>query len=293
MRISFIGLGNMGGGMARNLLAHCKTRAHVFTAFDIRAGACGALAADGARVADSAARAAADADVLFTSLPGAAQIHAVADEVLRALPAHAVWFETSTNDPGEWKKICAMARSVTLVDAPVTGGAEGAAAGTLTMLLGGDERAPELHRELLQSMANKIVHMGPHGAGYVAKLCQLHLNYLAAQGIGEALMLAAKSGLNLQTLHEVFRESCAQSYVAERYIPKVLDGGYDDSFTLGLAEKDMRLISALGKQLGVELALGDSVHARYQTACKTYGDDAPHLSNIRLLEEQAKKLLRA
>ena len=296
MNIGFIGLGNMGSGMARNLLAHCQSHGCRLLVFDINTAAVDRLIRLGAAHGRSVPRLAAQVEVLFTSLPGAGEINQLgfgAHGILQTLPANAVWFETSTNEPSQWEKLVAQAADkLTLIDAPVTGGAEGAAAGALTMLIGGDEQVLETHRGLVASIAGKAVYMGPSGAGYVAKLCQLHLNYLAAQGVGEAMMLAAKSGLNLQTLHEVLMNSCAQSYVADHYIPRVLDGSYDPSFTLGLAARDMRLVSDLGRHLNVELTLGESVYARYQKACMTYGGDAPHLSSIRLIEEQSQKLLR-
>ena len=296
MKIGCIGLGNMGGGIARNLHAYCKPRGDALLVYDINRAALQRLIELGAVQCASAGELAARVDVLFTSLPGAAQINDLAfgdDGILNTLRPGAVWFETSTNEIPDWQKILAAADdALILVDAPVTGGAEGAAAGALTMLLGIDEHTYATHRELLAAISTEAVRMGNSGAGYVAKLCQLHLNYLAAHGIGEAMMLAAKAGLNLALLHKVLMKSCAQSYVADNYIPKVLDGSYDPSFALGLATRDMRLISELGAHLGVELRIADEVYAQYIKACKTYGEDAPHLSNLRLIETQSGKLLR-
>lgn len=286
----------MGSGMARNLLAYCQARGHCLWVFDINKDVVAEFVRLGARAGNSVSALSSQVEVLFTSLPSAKEITAVAlseDGILQTLPVNAVWFETSTNELPEWKKIVAQAADTqALIDAPVTGGVEGAAAGTLTMLLGGSEQVLDTHRDLLASITDKVVYMGVSGAGYVSKLCQLHLNYLAAQGIGEAMMLAAEAGLDMKSLHQVLMNSCAQSYVVDHYIPKVLDGSYDPSFTLGLATKDMRLISELGKHLNVELILGEAVYARYQKACKVYGKEAPHLSNIRLIEEQSQKLLR-
>lgn len=104
-----------------------------------------------------------------------------------------------------------------LVDGPVTGGAEGATAGTFTMLMGVSGADHEKWVELLNSLTNKARRMGPSGAVYVNKLAQLHLNYLVAQGIGETLMLVAKANLELGTLHEILQASCAQSYVVDAY----------------------------------------------------------------------------
>ena len=296
MNIGFIGLGNMGSGMAANLSIWCRENSHRLLVWDINQQAIDNLVAAGAEDAGSIARLAQHVEVLFTSLPSSREVGLVArgDQGLLAnLPEGAIWFETSTNDLSEWKTLQAEApEHLQLVDAPVTGGAEGAAAGTLTMLLGIEQQLLNSCSELLASFTGKAVRMGPCGAGYVTKLCQLHLNYLVAQGIGEALMLGAKADLHMPTLYKVLQNSCAQSYVVDAYIPKVLDGSYDPSFALGLATKDMRLITALGEHLEVELRLADGVYETYKQATEAYGPDAPHLSVVRLIEESAGKLLR-
>ena len=105
-------------------------------------------------------------------------------------------------------------------------------------------------------------------------------------------MLGAKAELNLDTLHTVLQSSCAQSYVVDRYIPKILDGSYDPSFTLGLATKDMRLVTGLGEHLGVPLTLADQVYSTYQSATEEYGADEPHLKIVKRLEDHAGLPLR-
>lgn len=296
MNIGFIGLGNMGSGMAANLLAYCQREGHQLAVLDINQSAVARLTAQGALNGASAGELAANSDVLFTSLPSSKEINALAQGdtgILNHLKPGSVWFDTSTNEVSAWEALRAQASdAVHLVDAPVTGGSEGAAAGTLTMLLGGEQGVIEKYRPVLESFTKRAVYMGPSGAGYTTKLAQLHLNYLVAQGIGEALMLGAKAKLDLNTLYDVLNNSCASSYVVENYIPKVLDGSYDDSFKLGLAEKDMRLINQLGEHLDVELPLGSLVYQTYQKATQAYGFDAPHLSVVRLVEEQAATPLR-
>ena len=296
MNIGFIGLGNMGSGMAANLLAYCQREGHHLSVLDINQSAVAALTAKGAEAAASVAEIAAHSAVLFTSLPSSKEINTLAlgeNGILNNLKAGAVWLDTSTNEVSAWEVLREQAGdTVHLVDAPVTGGSEGAAAGTLTMLLGGEQSVIERYRPILESFTKRAVYMGPAGAGYTTKLAQLHLNYLVAQGIGEALMLGAKAKLDLNTLYDVLSNSCARSYVVESYIPKVLDGSYDDSFKLGLAEKDMRLINQLGEHLNVELTLGAVVYDTYKKATKAYGFDAPHLSVLRLIEDRSDTQLR-
>ncbi|MCD5987204.1 NAD(P)-dependent oxidoreductase [Pseudomonas sp. CDFA 553] len=297
MKIGFIGLGNMGSGMAANLLRYCLANGHTLTVLDLNPSAVERLVSAGAISGASVQEIASQSDILFTSLPSSKQVNQVAlgsDGILQNAKADAIWIETSTSELAEWSKIRALAPDhLTLVDGPVTGGAEGAAVGTLTMLLGIDEPVLEVVQPILASFTKRAVRMGPPGAGYVTKLIQLHLNYLVAQGIGEALMLGAKAELDLNVLHNVLQNSCAQSYVVDRYIPMVLDGTYDPSFALGLATKDMRLITGLGDYLSVDLTLANTVYQTYQKATEKYGESAPHLAVLKLIEESGGKLLRS
>ena len=105
-------------------------------------------------------------------------------------------------------------------------------------------------------------------------------------------MMGAKANLDLNTLHSVLINSCSQSYVVENYIPKVLDGSYDDSFSLGLAEKDIKLIVELGHHLGISMPLGEKVYKTYEEAKMKYGEQSPHLSVVRLIEDKHNQKLR-
>lgn len=297
MKIGFIGLGNMGSGMAANLLEFCKSTGDELLVQDLNQAVVDQFIANGACAGESVKNIAQNCEVIFTSLPSSVQVNQIAfgsDGILENALPNATWFETSTNELAEWEKVTAAASSgITLIDGPVTGGAEGATAGTLTMLLGIEQEDLEKFAPLLSAFTKRAVRMGPSGAGYVTKLAQLHLNYLVAQGIGEALMMGAKAELDLNTLHNVLQNSCAQSYVVDSYIPKVLDGSYDRSFALGLATKDMRLITELGSHLGVDMVLGNKVYNTYQIATEKYGPEVPHLSVLKLIEEQSEQLLRS
>jgi len=296
MKIGFIGLGNMGSGMARNLLKYCKANAIELMVMDLNQAVVEQFVCDGAVAGESVKNIAQSCDVIFTSLPSAVQINQIAfgaEGILENAKEGTTWFETSTNELAQWQKITGAGSAITLVDAPITGGAEGAAAGTLSMLLGVEHEVLDQFEQMLASFTKRAVRMGPSGAGYVTKLAQLHLNYLVAQGIGEALMMGAKANLDLNVLHNVLQNSCAQSYVVDSYIPKVLDGSYDQSFALGLATKDMRLITELGSHLGIDMTLGKRVYETYQSATEKYGPDVPHLSVLKLIEEQNSQLLRS
>jgi len=296
MNIGFIGLGNMGAGMAQNLLMHCKSSGDNLIVLDINETVLADFIAKGAINGESASKMCPQCDVLFTSLPSSKEVNLLAfgnEGILHNLKKGATWFETSTNELAEWEKVREVAPNhLTLVDAPVSGGAERATSGTLTTFLGIEKEVLKKFESLLKVFASKVILMGPSGSGYVTKLVQLHLNYLVAQGIGETLMMGAKANLDLETLHSVLMNSCSQSYVVENYIPKVLNGSYDDSFSLGLAEKDIKLIVELGHHLGVSMPLGEKVYKTYQEAKKLYGEDSPHLSVVRLIEETHNQKLR-
>ncbi len=296
MNIGFIGLGNMGAGMAQNLLMHCKSSGDNLIVLDINETVLNEFIAKGAVNGESASKMCPQCDVLFTSLPSSKEVNLLAfgnEGILHNLKKGATWFETSTNELAEWEKVREVAPNhLTLVDAPVSGGAERATSGTLTTFLGIEKEVLKKFESLLKVFASKVILMGPSGSGYVTKLVQLHLNYLVAQGIGETLMMGAKANLDLETLHSVLMNSCSQSYVVENYIPKVLNGSYDDSFSLGLAEKDIKLIVELGHHLGVSMPLGEKVYKTYQEAKKLYGEDSPHLSVVRLIEETHNQKLR-
>ena len=296
MNIGFIGLGNMGAGMAHNLLMHCKDSDDALIVLDINETVLADFIAKGAINGESVSKMCPQCDVLFTSLPSSKEVNLLAfgnEGILHNLKKGATWFETSTNELAEWEKVREVAPNhLTLVDAPVSGGAERATSGTLTTFLGIEKEVLKMFESLLKVFASKVILMGPSGSGYVTKLVQLHLNYLVAQGIGETLMMGAKANLDLETLHSVLMNSCSQSYVVENYIPKVLNGSYDDSFSLGLAEKDIKLIVELGHHLGVSMPLGEKVYKTYQEAKKLYGEDSPHLSVVRLIEETHNQKLR-
>ncbi len=292
--VGVIGVGNMGGGIARNLL----NAGYPVTVFDRNPELVVELASFGARCAANLSELVISVDIVITSLPGPAEIEEVAlkeSGILATARAGLIWIECSTNDPATWKRILTKARTkaIDLVDAPVTGGGEGARNGTLSILMGGREEICAAVLPLLGAFGKNIYYLGPPGAGYAAKLCQLHLNYLVVMGIGEALMLGARADLDLDTLYEMLRNSCAQSYVVDQYIPHLLAGDYDPSFSLGLAEKDLRLIESLAETMQVPLELGSVVARAYVDARERYGGSVPHLSVLRRIEERHRLYLRS
>ncbi len=293
MEIAFIGLGVMGGPMAANL----ARAGYSLTVYDLDGEKCRRLADLGAAVAGSPGEAVRDADTVITSLPGPKQIRAAAfesDGILANMRPGATWIDTSTNNRAVGGEILAAARirGLSLLDAPISGGSEGAAAGTLTILVGGDDDLFRRCLPILRTIGERIEYLGPNGAGYAAKIAQVVLCYVHSLALSEAMMLGVKGGVAAEKMLEIIQNSTGTSYVASRYGPQILNGDYDPSFTLGLALKDMRLVRELARSVGASLPLCDLVEETYEKACDLYGQASNHLMAVKLLEDRHRTPLR-
>ncbi len=287
--LAVIGLGNIGGGVARNLVA----AGHAVTVVDLDADKVAALVALGATAAASPTEAAASADVVVTSLPGPKQIAAVGADIVPAMRPAATWIEMSTNDLDTARMLadqCATV-GVHLIDAPVSGGPEGAAAGTLSIFVGGDDDAVADVLPLLHDIGSKVDHLGPTGAGIVAKIAQVTLCYTQTVTLIEALLLGVKGGVAPGKMLELIQNSAGTSYCATAYGPEILAGTYDASFPLSHAAKDMRLAMEMAVTMGVELPFTRDVAALYAEAEATFGSDAAHCLAAQLIERKNNLLL--
>ena len=295
MNIGFIGLGVMGSPMAQNLQ---RSGQHQLKVFDIDPARCKALCASGARTAVDVFDVVRDADVVMTSLPGPKQIEEVAlgdNGFVAQMKSAAAWIDLSTNNLAVAEKIRVAAQTfaIDLLDAPVSGGDEGARAGNLTILVGGDRAVFERYLAVLEIIGERVTLLGDHGAGYSAKIAQVVLCYLHSLALSEALMLGVKGGVDPQQMLDIIQNSTGKSYVADRYGPPILKGDYDPSFTVGLAHKDMKLAAEMAASLGIRLPMCDLTTATYARAMESYGFDANHLRAVRLLEEDNNTFLQA
>ena len=293
MDIGFIGLGVMGGPMACNLVR----AGYRMKVFDIDPERNAPLAALGAEVASSIADAVSGVDFVMTSLPGPKQIRSVTfgpDGVIENMQTGGTWIELSTNNRSTGDDIlyALNERGMHGLDAPVSGGSEGAADGTLTVLVGGLEAVFQKALPILQTIGNRIEHVGPHGAGYAAKIAQVVLCYVHSLALSEAMMLGVKGGVPAGKMLDIIENSTGRSYVASRYGPSILDGDYDPSFTLELALKDMRLATELAEFGGADLPLCRLTEDTYEKACDTFGGQSNHLTAVKLLEDQNGTPLR-
>jgi 3-hydroxyisobutyrate dehydrogenase-like beta-hydroxyacid dehydrogenase len=295
MNIGFIGLGVMGNPMAQNLQ---RSGQHQLKVFDIDPARCTTVCALGARAATDIADVVRDADVVMTSLPGPQQIESAAlgdNGFIAQMKSAAAWIDLSTNNLAVAEEIrsAAQGREVDILDAPVSGGDEGARAGNLAILVGGDQAVFERYLPLLEIIGERVSLLGAHGAGYSAKIAQVVLCYLHSLALSEALMLGIKGGVDPQQMLDIIQNSTGRSYVADRYGPPILNGDYDPSFTVGLAHKDMKLAAEMAQKLGIRLPMCDLTTATYARAIEAYGFDANHLRAVRLLEEDNNTFLQA
>lgn len=289
MRIGFIGLGNMGSHMARHLI-HAG---HDVTVHDVRRAAAEEHVALGARWAETPAECAGAADVLITMLPTP---RIVADVLLAAGPALApgsLWIDMSTSTPETARRMGEEVlddRGVRRLDAPVSGMARGAAAGTLQIFVGGTTTDFQYALPIFHTLGDpdRVLHVGGAGHGYVVKLMINLLWFSHAVATSEVLAMGVKAGVDLGVLRSSLLASPAASHFLDHDVLSVLvDGDYDDSFALALACKDLGLAVDVGRDVGVATELSALVEQIYRRARTVYGDLAGELSPMRLYEAQA------
>ena len=267
MKIGFIGLGNMGGHMARNL----AVAGHEVTGFDV-AG----IRVEGVAQASSSAEAAMGADVLVTMLPNGQILRAVAAEVIPALPENACFIDCSTVDVESARAVAAD--WPLSVDAPVSGGIGGADAGTLTFMAGGSAKAFKIAEPLFEIMGQKAVHCGESGAGQAAKICNNMILGATMIVTCEAFALADKLGLDRQKMFDVVSTSSGYSWSLNAYCPapgigpqSPADNDYNPGFASELMLKDLRLSQQAAEAVGAATPLGQ--HATQEYARFVEGED--------------------
>jgi 3-hydroxyisobutyrate dehydrogenase len=247
--IAFIGLGNMGGPMASNLIK----AGHKVTVFDLSKSAVEALVAEGASTADSGKGAVAGAECVITMLPAGKHVEAVylgEDGLLSALPKGTLVIDSSTIAPETARAVAEAAaeRGLDFMDAPVSGGVGGAKAGTLTFICGSGESTFGRARPILEGMGKNIFHAGEHGAGQVAKICNNMLLAVLMAGTSEALALGVKNGLDPAVLSEIMKQSSGGNWALNVYNPwpGVMEAApasrdYQGGFLVNLMAKDLGL----------------------------------------------------
>lgn len=270
-KIAFIGLGNMGGPMAANLIK----AGHQLRVFDLVPAALDAAAAAGAHAAGSAHDTLADAEIVISMLPASRHVEGLyfgEAGILAQIPAGALVIDCSTIAPVTARKVAAaaQARGLAMLDAPVSGGTAGAAAGTLTFIVGGAAETLERARPVLQAMGKNIFHVGDNGAGQVAKLCNNMALGVIMAATGEALALGVAQGLDPAVLSQMMAVSTGRSWATEvcNPWPGVLPNapasrGYSGGFGNDLMLKDLGLVTESAVQAGVSIPLGELARNLY------------------------------
>ncbi|MEQ4576161.1 MAG: 3-hydroxyisobutyrate dehydrogenase [Gammaproteobacteria bacterium] len=270
-RIAFIGLGNMGGPMAANLVK----AGHAVHAYDLVPAALDAAVAAGASAAGSAQATLEGAEVVISMLPASRHVEGLYlgdDGILAGIPAGALVIDCSTIAPATARKVAAAAQSrgLQMIDAPVSGGTAGAAAGTLTFIVGGEASALERARPVLQSMGKNIFHVGDSGAGQVAKLCNNMALGVIMAVTGEAIALGVAHGLDPKVLSQMMAVSTGRSWATEvcNPWPGVLENapasrGYSGGFGNDLMLKDLGLAVEAAMSTGASIPLGELARNLY------------------------------
>lgn len=273
MKVGFIGLGTMGAFMAANLQKYLLKSNHGMVVHDINRAAAEGCIAGGATWADSPKALAEQCDVIFASLPGPPEVEAVAlgaDGLIHGMKKGAVFLDLSTNSPTLVRKIHDLMaeKGLHMLDAPVSGGPNGARSGKLAIWLGGDEKLFNEHKGLLDAIGDQARYVGPIGAGSVAKLVHNCAGYCLNAALAEVFSMGVKGGVEPLALWEAVRTGArGRGRTFDGLIDQFLVGKYDPpQFALKLAHKDMSLATQLGRDLGVPMRVANTALAEMTEA---------------------------
>jgi len=291
---AFLGLGAMGAPMAARLARggalavwnRTRSRAEEFAR------------AHGARSAATPREAATGADVVITCLPTSREVEALLDGpdgLLAGLASGALLLDCTSGDPATSRRIAARVggQGVAFADAPVSGGTNGAEAGTLTIMVGAGKETFARALPILQSMGSRIEHVGPVGAGHALKAVNNALLAVNILAVGEGLAALVKAGVPARTALDVINVSSGQSFVSRTLVPeRVLTGAWPRTFRLALLEKDVGIARDLLRETGVEGPVLDLAGEVFGRARSALGESADHVEAIRLIESQAGAEIR-
>jgi len=291
-RVAFIGLGNMGGGMAANLVK----AGHEVTAFDLAEPAIERARGNGCTIAASAAEAVQDAEVVVTMLPAGKHVASVyRDSVFGQAPTSAILIDCSTIDVATARSVEeeAAGAGYAMLDAPVSGGIAAADAGTLTFMVGGSAEGFERARPILEKMGKAVIHAGETGSGQAAKICNNMLLGATMVATCEAFMLAKKLGLDLQTFFDISSKASGQSWSMTTYCPvpgvgpeTPADRNYEGGFAAALMLKDLKLAMDAAQEAGAFVPMGDEAEELYERFVNSGNGTKDFSGIIRMIEKQ-------
>jgi len=292
MNIGFIGIGIMGRPMAKNLLkaGYSLTVYDKFAKFDD-------LVALGAKAGTSNKDVAAQSDLIITMLPNSPNVREAVlgkDGVIEGAKPGTILVDMSSIAPGAVQEICAAVKEkgIVMIDAPVSGGEPKAIEGTLAIMVGGDEKAFETARPILEKMGSSVVRVGDIGAGNVTKLANQIIVALNIAAVSEAFVLATKAGVNPEAVFNAIKGGLAGSTVMNAKVPMMLDGNFKPGFRIELHIKDLQNALDTAHALGVPIPLTANIMETMQ-ALKTDGMAVnDHCAIVRHYEKLAKVEVR-
>ncbi len=289
-RIGFVGLGNMGGGMALNLVKG----GHEVVAFDLAEAALQRAREGGCATAKTAAEAGADADAVVTMLPAGKHVASVYEEqIFGAVKQGTLLIDCSTIDVATARTVAQKAaeNGLEMVDAPVSGGIAAANGGTLTFMVGGTRDAFAKAESILQKMGKAVIHAGDAGAGQAAKICNNMILGATMVATCEALALAGRLGLDAQTFYDIASKASGQSWSLTSYCPlpgvgpeTPADRGYEGGFAAALMLKDLKLAMAAAQGVDASVPMGAAAEALYQAFTNSGGGHKDFSGIIALLD---------
>lgn len=287
-RIGFIGLGIMGKPMARNLLK----AGYALTVYSRKREAVEALMVDGAQGAISSREVAARSDLVITMVtdtPDVQQVILGSDGVLSELRSGATIIDMSTISPTATREIAATCkeRRMHFLDAPVSGGEGGAVAGTLSIMVGGDTETFNSCLRVLQAMGKNIIHVGPSGAGQLVKLCNQIAVAVTNLAMSEALIFAAKAGVDLEKMHQAISGGAAGSWQLTNLGPRIFQRDFAPGFMVKLQQKDLRLVLQEADRLQLALPATGLVHNLFNALESTGAGNEGTQALVKVLERLA------
>jgi 3-hydroxyisobutyrate dehydrogenase len=289
--IAFIGLGNMGGPMAANLVK----AGYRVTGFDLSEVSRAAAKSMGVAIADSAGAAVKGAEVVITMLPAGRHVRAVWGELVPACRTGTLFIDCSTVDVDSAREVHKLAKLASMhsLDAPVSGGTGGASGGTLTFMVGGEDQAHIMGKPILEAMGKKVVNCGAPGGGQAAKICNNMILGISMIGVGEAFVLAEKLGLSHQALFDVASTSSGQCWSLTSYCPvpgpvptSPSNNQYKPGFATDLMLKDLKLSQEAAQSSGAATPMGHAaadLYSRFQAAGHGHEDFSAMINYIREL----------
>jgi len=287
MKIGFIGLGNVGGKLARSLF---RNRFDL-TVHDLDKTVAEDFKSKGIKIADSAGKLTKEVDVIITCLPSPKACEDVMmgeNVILKKISKDKIWIEMSTTDQKEVIRLGKLVKEkgAIPIEAPVSGGCHRAATGNIAIFVGGERKAFEKILPVLTSMGKKILHTGELGSASILKVITNYLASVHLAALGEAWTIAKKHNLNLKKTYEGIKISSGNSFVHETESQVILNGSYNINFTMDLVEKDMSLFNKLSKDLNINLEIAPFILDIFKDAKEKFGSRAWSSMVVKRLEDK-------